>query len=73
MSESLDRIISEKFEGRPDSYLVRRIETAPDFRADDEQYELNRRLTLVGKAWKYAQKYGRDVVVIYTPEADSAS
>lgn len=68
MSESLDRIISEKFEGKPDSYLVRRMETAPDFGYDDESYELDRRLKLVGKAWKWSQKYGRDVVVIYEPE-----
>lgn len=68
MSEPLDRIIAEKFEGKPDSYLTRRIETAPDFGYDDEEYELNRRLTLVGKAWKWSQKYGRDVVLIYELE-----
>lgn len=68
MSEALDRAIEEKFQGKPDGYLVRRMETAPDFAYDDEEYELNRRLALVGKAWRWSQKYGRDVVVIYEPE-----
>jgi hypothetical protein len=68
MTESLDRVIAAKFEGKPDSYLIRRMETAPDFGYDDESYELDRRLKLAGLAWKWSQKYGRDVVVIYTPE-----
>lgn len=67
MSEELDRIISEKFEGKPDSYLIRRIETAPDFGYDDDEYELNRRLALSGLAWRWSQKHGRDVVVVYDP------
>lgn len=70
MSESLDHAIAAKFEGKPDSCLVRRIETAPDFGYDDEEYELNRRLKLAGLAWKWSQKYGRDVVVIY--QSDTA-
>lgn len=74
MSESLDRAVEEKFQGKPDSYLIRRMETAADFGYDDEQCELNRRLYLSGLAWKWSQKYGRDVVVIYTPEqADEES
>lgn len=68
MSESLDRSIAEKFAGTSDAALIRKMERAPDFGYDDEAYELNRRLTLVGMAWKWSQKYGRDVVVIYSPE-----
>lgn len=70
VSESLDRDLEEKFDGKPDNYLIRRIETAPDFGYDDEEYELNRRLKLAGLAWKWSQKYGRDVVVIY--QSDTA-
>lgn len=68
MVESLDEAIRAKFYGQSDAQLIRRIERAPDFGYDDEAYELNRRLTLVGMAWKWSQKYGRDVVVVYTPE-----
>lgn len=67
MSESLDDAIKAKFEGRPDSYLIRRMEHAPDFGSDDEEYELSRRTSLAGLAWKWSQKYGRDVVEIYAP------
>lgn len=68
MSESLDRAISEKFAGTSDAALIREMEHAPDFGYDDEAYELDRRLKLLGLAWKWSQKYGRDVVVVYTPE-----
>jgi len=68
MSDSLDRAIEAKFQGVSDQALIRKMERAPDFGYDDEAYELNRRLTLVGMAWKWSQKYGRDVVVVYTPE-----
>lgn len=68
MSESLDRDIAAKFEGKPDSYLVRRMERAADFAYDDESYELDRRLKLTGLAWRWAQRNGRDVVMIYEPQ-----
>lgn len=72
MSESLDRTLEDHFAGKPDSYLIRRMETAPDFGYDDEEFELSRRLALVGMAWKWSQKYGRDVVVIYDPEPEES-
>ena len=68
MSDSLDSAIEAKFHGVSDAGLIRKIERAPDFGYDDEAYELSRRLSLVGMAWKWSQKYGRDVVVTYTPE-----
>lgn len=73
MSESLDRELEAKFQGKPDSYLIRQMETAPDFGYDDAEYELTRRLYLSGLAWKWSQKYGRDVVVIYNPDTDASA
>lgn len=70
MNHSLDSSIEAKFQGVSDQALIRKMERAPDFGYDDEAYELNRRLTLVGMAWKWSQKYGRDVVVVYEPSDD---
>lgn len=67
MSESLDRILEDEFKGIPDAELVRVIQSAEPFGSDDEEYELNRRLTLVGMAWRFSQKYGENRVIIYTP------
>jgi hypothetical protein len=64
MSESLDRTLEEHFRGKPDSYLIRRLETGEDFRTDDEEYELNRRLGARALTWKW----DGDRVVIYEPE-----
>lgn len=64
MSESLDRTLEEHFRGKPDSELIRRMETAPDFGYDDEEYELNRRLGARALTWKW----DGDRVVIYSPE-----
>lgn len=54
MSESLDRAVEAKFSGVSDAALIRKIERAPDFSYDDEEYELNRRLALVGMAWRWS-------------------
>ncbi len=71
MSESLDRELERHFHGQTNEQLARSIERSADFGADDEEYELTRRLNLVGMAWKYSQKYGADVVVIYEPENEN--
>ena len=68
MSESLDRILEAEFRGVPDAVLIHTIEHAEPFEGDDEIHELNRRLALVGLAWRYSQEYGQDRVVIYKPE-----
>lgn len=68
MSEHLDRIIAEKFEGRSDSYLIRRMENAPDFGYDDESYELTRRLAINGLSWRWKQIQGKERVDIYKTE-----
>jgi len=71
VSERLDRILEDQFKGTSDAELIRRMEHAPDFGYDDEEYELNRRLKLGGLAWRWAQFNGRDRVEVYEPEAQS--
>jgi hypothetical protein len=46
------------------AHLIRRMQSAPDFGYDDEAVELNRRLAVEGKTWKWESRGGHDVVVI---------
>lgn len=57
-------IIADEFAHLNDMELIRRIERAPDFGYDDEEYELNRRLGAVGLTWRW---HG-DRVKVYDPE-----
>lgn len=60
----LETQIKEKFAGYTDGQIMRRMEAAPDFGYDDEAYELNRRLGLVGLTWRWSS---RNKVLIYDP------
>ena len=71
MSESLDRELEAQYKGVPNAELMRRMQAAPDFGYDDYEYELSRRLSLVGLAWKWAGKYGSEHVEVYAPENES--
>ncbi len=53
---SLDEILKEEFKGVSDEGLIRRIEAAPDFGYDDEEAELQRRLTVRGQTWRWTEK-----------------
>lgn len=53
MTEYLDQAIAKKFHGYSDNELIRRIENAPEFEYDDEQYELNRRLGERALTWMW--------------------
>ena len=61
----LETQIKEKFAGYTDGQIMRRMEAAPDFGYDDEAYELNRRLSLVGLTWRWSSQ---NKVLIYDPE-----
>ena len=65
MSES----IPDRFKGYTNARLIERIENAPDFGYDDEQVELNRRLALGGRAWRWAMIDGRERVQVYETTA----
>lgn len=67
MSEHLDRALAKKFHGYSDNELIRRIEAAPDFGYDDEEYELNRRLGARGLTWAWN---GDRVEVMAKPEEE---
>lgn len=53
MRNRLDRAIEKKFRGVTSNELMRRMEAAPDFGYDDEEYELSRRLGAVGLEWMW--------------------
>lgn len=50
--------------------LVARMERAPDFGYDDEEVELNRRLALEGKTWRWG--VGDRVEIINLPREETA-
>lgn len=61
----LETQIKERFAGYTDGQIMRRMEAAEDFAYDDEAYELNRRLGLVGLTWRWSRQ---NKVLIYDPE-----
>lgn len=65
--EPLEVQIQRKFKTVTTDALIRRIQHAADFGYDDEQYELNRRLKLEGKTWRWD---GDRVEVIDLPLSD---
>ena len=65
--ESLEDQIKAKFAGYTDGPIMRRMEAAPDFKYDDEAYELNRRLGEVALAWRWSSQ---NKVLIYDPEEE---
>ena len=58
-------VIAEEFAHLNDMELIRRIEAAPEFGYDDEQFELNRRLGAVGLAWMWNRETNK--VRVYDP------
>ena len=65
---SLDETLKEHFAGVGTAEIVRRINRAPDFGYDDEEYELNRRLAEQGLTWKWVRgDAGRQVVEVFNP------
>lgn len=70
MSERLDKIIAEHFEGVPDQELIRRMERAEDFKYDDESYELSRRLGARALDWRWSDDFHHPRVVVYDPNAE---
>lgn len=72
MSERLNQS-PDPFAGRPDSYLIRRMERATDFGYDDEEQELTRRLSSQGKAWKWSDDFFNPKVIIYDTEPTTAT
>jgi hypothetical protein len=63
--ESLDTIIERKFRGVTTTALVERIHRAADFKSDDEEHELTRRLQCESREWRYG---ARDHIEIYDIE-----
>ncbi|MBV1778697.1 hypothetical protein KRR55_06165 [Paeniglutamicibacter sp. ABSL32-1] len=62
----LENQMQAKFEKVSDAQLIRRIEDAPEFGYDDEAYELNRRLRVLGgKAWRWAGDFYHPHVELY--------
>ena len=62
--ESVESQIQKKFAHLTDNELIRRMNAAPDFGYDDESFELNRRLALVGLTWRWSP---RNQVLIFDP------
>ncbi|WP_440220899.1 hypothetical protein [Dietzia sp. MNB45] len=67
-ADELSEAIRQKFLGVSTPALIRRLEAADDFGADDEEYELNRRLSAEGKTWRWAGDFYRPHVEIVEGE-----
>ncbi|OBK36976.1 hypothetical protein A5658_04770 [Mycobacterium sp. 1245111.1] len=66
---SLDETLREHFAGVSTAEIIRRINRAPDFGYDDEEYELNRRLTEQSLTWKWVRgDSGHQVVEVFNPQ-----
>lgn len=52
--ETLDRVLERHFAGVGTPELITRIERAADFKSDDEEWELTRRLNCESRDWRYA-------------------
>jgi hypothetical protein len=56
-----------------DAALIRRMERAGDFKYDDEQVELNRRLEGTGYAWRWSKDFFHPHVIVYQLEESDAA
>lgn len=69
----LERGLIRKFGHVATKGLIRQIENAEPFMADDQEYELNRRLALVGKTWQWIRddKHREVILVVDEPGVES--
>lgn len=66
---NLENDIQAKFENVSDAQLIKRIEDAPEFGYDDEAFELNRRLRVIGgTAWRFSGDFYNPHVEVYSTE-----